>query len=159
MNRTVGRHFQQQRLQQRQRGVAALEFVFVFPLFFLIFYGIVSYGLILVAQQSITLAAAEGARAALRYAASDAERTVNAKNAAIGTGSAAAWLSSVPLTFVGVPLAACPYNPGVAGGRCYRVTVTYPNYAQNPLVPLLLGSLMNVAVPSQLSSSATIQID
>jgi Flp pilus assembly protein TadG len=158
MNRTVGRHFQQQRQQQRQRGVAALEFVFVFPLFFLIFYGIVSYGLILVAQQSITLAAAEGARAALRYAASDAERTVNANNAAIGTGSAAAWLNG-RLTFTGVPLAACPYNPGVAGGRCYRVTVTYPNYAQNPLVPLLLGSLMNVAVPSQLSSSATIQID
>ena len=53
-----------------------------------------SYGLILVAQQSITLAAAEGvARAALRYAASDAERTNSiANNAAIGTGSAAAWL-------------------------------------------------------------------
>jgi Flp pilus assembly protein TadG len=158
MNGTAGRHFQQQRQQQRQRGVAALEFVFVFPLFFLIFYGIVSYGLILVAQQSITLAAAEGARAALRYAASDDERTVNANNAAIGAGSAAAWLSG-RLTFTGAPLAACPYNSGLVDGRCYRVTVTYPNYAQNPLVPLLLGSLMNVAVPSQLSSSATIQID
>ena len=54
-------------------------------------------------------------------------------------------------------MAACPYNSGVVGVRCYSVTVTYPNYPE-PAGPLLRsGQLMNVAVPSQLSSSATIR--
>ncbi|KLU20452.1 pilus assembly protein TadE, partial [Caballeronia mineralivorans PML1(12)] len=45
----------------------AVEFAIVFPLFFLVFYAIVTYSMIFVAQQSLTLAASEGARAALRY--------------------------------------------------------------------------------------------
>ena len=143
---------------RKQSGAAAIEFAFVFPLFFLIFYGILTYGLILVAQQSITMAATEGARAALRFAATEADRTTNAQNAATGTGSAAAWLNG-RLTFSGTLLANCPYNTGSIQSRCYSVTVTYPNYRQNPLVPLLLGPLMSVVVPDRLASSAIIQID
>ncbi|MES2024386.1 MAG: TadE/TadG family type IV pilus assembly protein [Pseudomonadota bacterium] len=142
---------------KKQQGAAAIEFAFVFPIFFMIFYGIITYGLIFVAQQSITLAAAEGARAALRFTSSDADRDTNAKNAATGTSSAAYWLSP-HLTFTSA-LATCPYNSAAnAGVRCYRVTVEYP-YQQYPLVPLLLGSLMNVVVPDSLKSTAIIQID
>ncbi|MFJ3045779.1 TadE/TadG family type IV pilus assembly protein [Herbaspirillum chlorophenolicum] len=140
----------------RQRGVAALEFVLVFPVFFIIFYSIITYGLILVAQQSITLAASEGARAAMRYAATTTVRTSNAQSAAVGPGSVASWLGN-RITFTGTLLAACPYNAN--GGTCYQVTVTYPNYQQNPLVPLVLGSLIGVLVPNQLSSSAVVQIN
>ncbi|MNR82739.1 TadE-like protein [compost metagenome] len=142
--------------EKKQKGAAAIEFAFVFPVFFLIFYGIVTYGIIFVAQQSITLAAAEGARAALRFATTDTVREANARYAAIGTGSAAAWLGT-RLTFEGLLLASCPY--GATGIRCYRVTVSYQNYRQNPLVPLILGSLMSVAVPERLSSTAVVQID
>lgn len=53
--------------RQRQRGNIAIEFAIVFLLFFFVFYAIVTYSLIFVAQQSLTLAAAEGARAALRF--------------------------------------------------------------------------------------------
>lgn len=49
------------------RGVAAIEFVMVFPLFFTLLYGIVTFSLIFVAEQNLTLAAEEGARAALNY--------------------------------------------------------------------------------------------
>lgn len=140
----------------KQAGGAAIEFAVVFPLFFMIFYAIVTYGLIMVAQQSITLAAEEGARAALRFAADNAARDTNAQNAAIGTGSAAAWLAD-RLDFDGGLLESCPYSVGTS--RCYRVTVTYPDYRTNPLVPLIIGPLMGVVVPEQLSSTAVVQID
>lgn len=54
----------QPRAWQRQRGATAVEFALVFPLFFLIFYAIVTFGLIFAVQQNLTLAATEGARAA-----------------------------------------------------------------------------------------------
>lgn len=142
----------------KQRGASAIEFALIFPLLFIIFYGAVTYGLIFVAQQSITLAAAEGARAALRQATNETVRTTNARNAAIGTGSAAAWLTS-RITFTGTLLANCPYNTVPATVRCYQVTVSYLNYRTNPLVPLILGPLIGVVVPDQLSSTAIVQID
>jgi hypothetical protein len=92
----------------------------------------------------------------MRYAATTTVRTSNAQSAAVGPGSVASWLGN-RITFTGTLLAACPYNAN--GGTCYQVTVTYPNYQQNPLVPLVLGSLIGVLVPNQLSSSAVVQIN
>ncbi|SAL37881.1 TadE family protein [Caballeronia udeis] len=57
-----------------QRGSMAVEFAIVFPLFFLVFYAIVTYSMIFVAQQSLTLAASEGARAPLRRVSSTGSR-------------------------------------------------------------------------------------
>jgi Flp pilus assembly protein TadG len=45
---------------KKQQGAAAIEFAILFPIFFLIFYAIITYGLIFAAQQTLTLAAAEG---------------------------------------------------------------------------------------------------
>ncbi|MFW7346068.1 MAG: TadE/TadG family type IV pilus assembly protein [Pigmentiphaga sp.] len=50
-----------------QRGAYATEFALIFPIFFLVFYGVLSFGLIFTTQQSLTLAVEEGARASLRY--------------------------------------------------------------------------------------------
>lgn len=141
----------------RCKGAAAIEFALVFPLFFLVFYGILTYGMIMVAQQSITLAASEGARAALRHVPVETERTTNAQDAATGVRSVAAWLGRQHLSFTGTPID-CPYTSGVDSVRCYSVTVQYP-YAQQPLIPLLLGPLMRVVVPDTLSSTAIVQID
>lgn len=144
-----------------QCGASAIEFALVFPLFFLIVYALITYGMIFVAQQSVTQAAAEGARAALRYAADETAIHTNARNAAIGNSSAAAWLgqhlqfSSNPAE--GAEKIPCPYAT-VTDSHCYTVTVSYP-YAQHPLVPLLFGPLMSFAVPTQLSSTATVQLD
>ena len=144
-------------LSSSQKGSAAIEFALVFPLFFIVFYGIITYGMIMVAQQSVTLAAAEGARAALRHVPDESARTTNAQDAATGTRSVAAWLGRQHLTFEGTPID-CPYTSGTNVVRCYSVTVQYP-YAQQPLIPLLLGPLMRVAVPTTLSSTAIAQID
>lgn len=136
--------------KDRQTGGAAIEFAIVFPVFFMIFYAIVTYGLIMVAQQSITLAAEEGARAALRYSATGPED--NARAAALNS---AAWLADrldEPL----VERIDCSYD---TSANCYRVTVTYPDYQENPLVPLILGPLMGVIVPERLSSTAVVQVD
>ncbi|WP_293780034.1 TadE/TadG family type IV pilus assembly protein [uncultured Oxalicibacterium sp.] len=152
--------------KKNQKGASAIEFALVFPLFFLIFYAIISYGMIFVAQQSLTMAAAEGARAALRHVENSSENTIeqarenNARQAAVGPQSVAAWLGTVNLTFQPEP-EPCVYDtaPNPADrAQCYRVTVSYP-YAQRPLVPVLLGPLMGFAIPQTLSSTAVIQLN
>lgn len=52
--------------RQRQRGVAAIEFAMVLTLMLLILLGIVGYGAIFWAQQQLSGAAGEGARAGLQ---------------------------------------------------------------------------------------------
>ncbi len=51
--------------KKNQYGAYALEFAFVFPLLFLFIYGLLTFGLIMTAQQSLNFAAESGARAAL----------------------------------------------------------------------------------------------
>lgn len=49
----------------RQRGAVAIEFVLLFPLFLVIFYAIVSYSVILAAQQGLHSLSAEASRSAM----------------------------------------------------------------------------------------------
>ena len=142
-----------------QHGIAAIEFALVFPVFFVLLYGIITYVLIFLAQQSLTLAAEEGARAALRYAAADSLRLTNACSTATQLvswlGSGTGGVSIATCNTVGPVTCALPVG---TTARCITVSVSYP-YGSQPLVPLLLGSAMSVAVPSTLASSATVQID
>ncbi|MCX4164438.1 MULTISPECIES: TadE/TadG family type IV pilus assembly protein [Paraburkholderia] len=136
-----------------QRGATAIEFALVFPLFFAIFYAIVTFSLIFVAQQSLTLASEEGARAALNYQAASslplavAARASNAASVAASTFPA--------MISRGASSVAASATCG-ASMQCITVTVTY-NYAAYPLVPKL--PLLGMVVPSQLSSSATVQLN
>jgi hypothetical protein len=57
--RTIGRN--------RQDGATAIEFAFVLPIMFVLFYGALTYGLIFLMRMSLQHAAEDGARAALRY--------------------------------------------------------------------------------------------
>lgn len=50
-----------------QLGVYAVEFAFVFILLFMIIYGLLTFGMVFAAQQSLNLAAQEGAHSLLRY--------------------------------------------------------------------------------------------
>jgi Flp pilus assembly protein TadG len=140
-----------------QRGIAAIEFALIFPIFFMVLYGIITYVLIFLAQQSLALAAEEGARAALRYTTAD--RGTIACNTATQLVS---WLGS---NAGGASIAVCtPVGPFTCAfpvgttAQCITVNLAYP-YAVKPLVPLLLGSLTRVAVPAVLASSATVQIN
>ncbi|MCY0388166.1 pilus assembly protein [Robbsia sp. Bb-Pol-6] len=132
-----------------QRGTAAIEFALVFPTVFLLVYGLITYGLILLAQQSLQLAVAEGARAALRYSTAPALAACNAVNLQT------AWLGS---NLAGCPanapvVIACPYQ---SSASCLKVVATYP-YAANPLVPTL--PLLNLLLPTTLSASAVVQLE
>src|SRR5437899_2856766 len=138
-----------------QHGIAAVEFAIVFPVFFVIFYGLVTYGLIFVAQQSLTLAAEEGARAALRYSSTSNPGTIACDTAK----SVVSWLGTGIVTCTASnPAINCPYPAGNTTAKCIKVSVAYP-YQANPLIPLLLGPLMNVVVPTQIGSSATVQLE
>ncbi|MDS0860010.1 pilus assembly protein [Burkholderia pseudomultivorans] len=149
---------------RRQRGVVAVEFAFVFPLFFLIFYGIVTFAMIFVIQQSLTFAASEGARAALNYASTPCNRlSVNAQNAVTQALAGAPWSTNV--TFAAQVSVSAPTPKSTAGVTCdstfastssstfnVMVTTTY-SYAANPLIPWIF-----LFKAPQLQSSATVQV-
>lgn len=148
--------------RHRQRGVSAIEFAMVFPVFFLILYAIITYGLIFAAQQSLTLAATEGARAALVYQAVTAVSGQTSQQTALDARATFAcdtalqlvgWLSSGPVTCAQVPQTSCGSNGGM---YCVQVTLTYP-YGTRPLIPML--PLTSLVLPTSLTSSATVQID
>lgn len=140
-----------------QRGATAVEFAILFPLFFLILYAIVTYGMIFAVQQSLTLAATEGARAALNYLppASTTEAIsdlieARAQAACTTAQGLLGWLSSATL-----PLctnAPCSYNNAM---YCVQVKLTYP--LSNPLVPTI--GLFNFILPSKLTGQAMVQIN
>lgn len=55
--------------RRAQAGATAVEFALVFPVFFLLFYGLLTYGLIFLMRMGLQHAAEEGARAALIFPA------------------------------------------------------------------------------------------
>jgi Flp pilus assembly protein TadG len=141
----------QLRRRRDERGAEMVEFALVVVLLIALLYGIISYGLILAAQSTITQAAADGARAGI--VATNAISTAQTQ-AATDVG----WMdkgtcgtASTTITCVATE-AACPSN---ANNQCLTVKVTY-NYNSSPLFPELPG--MGVITPSTISSSNTLQI-
>ncbi|KVD80896.1 pilus assembly protein TadE [Burkholderia sp. ABCPW 14] len=137
-----------------QRGATAIEFAILFPVFFMVLYGIVTYGMIFAAQQSLTLAATEGARAALNYQVAQTQAaalSLRATAACTAASNLTGWLTgatcSTSQNFT------CSYDSTM---YCIQVTVTYP-YASNPLVPTV--ALFNAVLPTTLTSQATVQIN
>ncbi len=140
------------RRRDDERGAEMVEFAFVVVLLIALLYGIISYGLILSAQSTITQAAADGARAGI-VASSTAVATAEAQ-----AGTDVGWMnkgtcgtSATIITCVATE-APCPSN---ANNQCLTVTVTY-NYGTSPLFPELPG--MGVIMPSTISSTDVLQI-
>ncbi|MFT4506546.1 TadE/TadG family type IV pilus assembly protein [Caballeronia sp. 15711] len=133
----------------------AVEFAIVFPLFFLVFYAIVTYSMVFVAQQSLTLAASEGARAALRYQPGATNATaalaLRASAACATAKGLVNWLaSSAPCT---ATYAGCSFDTSM---QCVEVALNY-DYASRPLVPSL--PLIGLPVPKNLTASAMVQLN
>ncbi|BAN27242.1 TadE/TadG family type IV pilus assembly protein [Caballeronia insecticola] len=141
--------------RRTQRGNMAIEFAIVFPLFFVVFYAIVTYSLIFVAQQSLTLAAEEGARAALRFQANatsiDDALARRADAACAAANGLTNWLAG--LAHCSAAPAPCDYDGTL---RCIAVTLDY-GYAARPLVPTL--PLFGLALPDSLVARAMVQLD
>lgn len=143
------------RLSATQRGVAAIEFAFVFPLFFVVLYAIIAYCLILCANMAMTSATQEGARAALASAGTTSPATEYAARATNACSRASTLMAWLPLA---AKSAACtqsqcgPSNAMV----CITVSMSY-DYKSNPIVPNL--PLLGFVTPPTLSASATVQLD
>jgi Flp pilus assembly protein TadG len=144
------------RLRRRQgdeeRGAELLEFALVIVLLITLLYGIITYGVILAAQATVTQAAADAARAGI-VAASSAVSTAEAQ-----AGTDVGWMnkgtcgtSSTTITCVASQIA-CPSN---TQNTCLKVTVTY-NYASAPLFPELPG--LGLITPSTISSTNVLQL-
>ncbi|RQR37478.1 pilus assembly protein [Burkholderia sp. Bp8994] len=151
------------RWRHHQRGATAVEFAIVFPLFFMIFYAIVSFGMVFVIQQSLTFAVSEGARAGLNYAPSlgsdqnhctslpnSLTRTQNACNTALG---ALGWLNGNPQP-VSVTVKTNTCSAGSSSlTNCLTVTVSY-----SPLQWLTTMPFLGQVLSGPLTSSAVVQI-
>jgi len=136
---------------------AMLLMLGVLPLLMLTLTGV----LIFAAQQSLSLAAAEGARASLRYGPPAERRSAACQAARTAMG----WL----LDFSGqdadcaspaaAPIAVTPPFPctGLPDRQCMRVTVSF-DYDRHPLFPGT-GALFGWAAGRPLSSAATAQLD
>jgi Flp pilus assembly protein TadG len=126
----------------------------VFPLFFAVLYGIVTYTMIFVAQQNLTLAAEEGARAALNYQSASSTASALAARA----GAACTTASGLVTTLMSAATCASTSNPCSydATMDCVIVTLTY-NYASRPLLPAL--PMTGIVLPASLVSSATVQLN
>ena len=141
--------------QRRQRGSTAVEFALIFPLFFLIFYAIVTYSIIFAAKQSLALAASEGARAALKFQpnanSAASALTLRASAACTAATGLVNWLATTtPCTATYAP---CTFD---ASMQCVQVSLKY-NYASNPLVPVL--PLIGLPTPAALTANAMVQLN
>ena len=138
------------RSRSANRGAAAIEFALVFLIFFSVFYAIVAYGLAFLMEQSMTMAAEEGARAVLQNAPNDAVRRTNAQLAAQDSLS---WFTGKGMN-VPMPDPADDCNDGIPETWCVMVKVNFDN-AKYPLVPSL--PFLGIRIPDTLSASARVQ--
>lgn len=147
-----------------QHGAAAIEFALLFPIFFAVFYALVSYGLVLTLTQSLTAAAVEGVRAAVRV-----DRTAYpTETQYMDDGVTPAARSAVAATLAWMPQALKAKVLGDANsavsvlpnGNEVTVVVQYAGYATDPLIPILVlpGIGAVPRVPADLVGRATGQL-
>ncbi|WP_017524510.1 TadE/TadG family type IV pilus assembly protein [Pusillimonas noertemannii] len=150
-----------------QQGAYTLEFAAGFLAFFLLMYGALTYGLLFAAQQSLNLAAENGARKALSWQPSLQDRVAHAQQEvrratgwvnALGGGDALEVAICVgDAVYADTRLGDCAGQP--PRFNQLRVVALYP-YRESPLVPLLgPASLLSLAVPQYLKGEATVSLD
>lgn len=136
------------RRRRTQSGAALVEFAIVAPIFFFILYALIVFGMALALKQSVTNAAAEGARSAvgLSGAAAEAQAESEARDR-LG------WLRPTQQAVLQVD--ATTATCGSGSGECITVVVSYP-YQGNELVPP--APIINYLAPKTVGSQAVVQI-
>jgi Flp pilus assembly protein TadG len=140
---------------KREEGVVLIEFAFVFALFVFILYSLIAFGSAMALKQSVTHAAAEGARAAVGVVddpntATD-ERVTAAKN---DVKDSLDWIGSkYDPNDVTAAVAKCASTPSA---NCITVKITYP-YKDKPIVPSAPG--LGVVMPDTMTSTAVVKVD
>jgi Flp pilus assembly protein TadG len=169
----VGQKLRRRQGEERgEHGAEMIEFAIVVILLITLLYGIITYGLILAAQATVTQAAADAARSGLVMGSATTSCNGNTVSSAGCTADSEAsndlgWMdkgtcnqivngtnvvsSSGPLTCTATT-ENCPSNSAI---ECLSVTVTY-NYSSDPLFPELPG--LGLITPSAISSTNVIQL-
>ncbi|MGH7965446.1 MAG: TadE/TadG family type IV pilus assembly protein, partial [Candidatus Binatia bacterium] len=159
---------------RREDGGAAIEFAFVLPVFLFIFVGIFAFGLAFFMQQTMTLAAEEGARAAIAVDPESFPEGVTDAGymAAVQTQAQALAnnnLSGLPLSLRSGITTPAPTlvpildNNGQTIGQVLTVTVAYPGFNTSPLIgPLIsifpLSFVGSLIMPTNLTATAAVQL-
>ena len=131
--------------RRRQRGAAAIEFALIFVPLFALFYAIASYGLVMALIQGMTLAAEEGARAAIAIDPSAYDSTAEyiengvAPRVRERVGASLSWLPEhIRMHVLGAGNANVNITHSMdASEVVLTVQVRYLNYADTPLIPTL----------------------
>jgi len=118
------------RYRKKRRGAAAVEFALVAPLFFLLVFGMIEFGRMVMVQQVLTNASREGARTAVLDGT-----TLTDVQQIVGVYLAASGINGATLTTV-------PANPATADfGDPVTVTISIPFSAVSWLpTPMYLGA-------------------
>ena len=142
----------------KERGAALVEFALVSLLFVFFIYAVAVYGIVLSTKNSITHAAAEGARASLSVADLPAA-TLDARRITQATTTAGNSLSGT----LGSHYSSSQVSAAIAGcdspadtHKCITVTVNYP-WSTNPIVPLAPG--MGLITPDTIHTSAVVRLN
>jgi Flp pilus assembly protein TadG len=136
----------------RQLGAAVIEFAFLIVIFLGILYGIFSYALVMMLQQGLVQAAAEGARATHRVDPLNFSAVNNSYQTAAGVLASQAamasldWLPTDVTARITVTTTWTKVTTTVSSGSGTNypistdratVVVTYPDYAKAPLLPIM----------------------
>ncbi len=137
-----------------ERGAVIVEFAAVFIVFAMLLWGLITYGVIFAAQQSVTHATSDAARSTVNLYPD--EQAARDRAAAIfdtqfGQDS---WLDEAAFSHT-VEFGACEAaDPDAATRQCATVQATY-DWSASPIVP----EMLSVATPSTLSAKAVVQWD
>lgn len=139
------------RRRRNEHGAEMIEFAIVVVLLITLLYGIISYGLILAAQATITQAAADATRSGIVTTTpiATAEAQAGTDLGWMNKGTCGTSGTTITCNAVQIP---CPSN---VNQQCLKVTVAY-NYSAAPLFPELPG--LGIITPSTLSSTNVLQI-
>jgi Flp pilus assembly protein TadG len=158
--------------QEDERGAELLEFALVVVLLITLLYGIITYGVILAAQTTVTQAAADAARAGIVQGTGTTSCNGNIVPAAAcaavqQAASDLGWMNKGACTEVvngttivtGAGAITCSANtescPSNATVTCLTTTISY-NYSSSPLFPELPG--LGLITPATLSSTDVLQL-
>ncbi len=146
------------------RGAVAIEFALIFLILFALFYAIVSYALPLVMMQAFHSAAADGARAAIGVVLDEEETDPCPASFQAQVIETAEDEAHQRIAWLGTLMSSVPESDRVQTSwpeECLlKVTVQYPNYTDNPPIPVLslpvIGDIPRL--PDTLSGSASVRL-
>lgn len=153
------------RWQRTQQGAAAIEFALLFLMFFVLFYAIVAYSLAMLLMQGLTQAAEEGVRSAIavdRLAfATEAAYDSHVENLVrTRVQTELSWLPDKAKQKVlsAENIVVLPTTVGTQ--KLMTVTVRYPGYATDGLIPTLKLPLVGDVprLPNDLVGKASVQL-